>query len=486
LGRILSAASSDNSCNRRRPGLAIGDGFPGVLDAAHVGAPWAFEHLYADLAPVVGGYLRVQGAAEPEDVTSEVFLAVFTGIGSFNGTETEFRFWVFTIAHRKLIDERRRLARRRWSPAGDLAAFDQTGDLLADRRDVLVLRVVGDLTRRIGCSRRRQVHRGGESSSVESPELASPTIGERRRTPVSHWGDHISEMPTQRLLDDASVEAVIEGRPVPSDLYALASVVSVLRETARHPVRPSHELAEFMARGGCGGIRRQPSTRWHVAASRLAGMSLRFKLAAGVAAGLTGLTGAAAAAGEMPDAVQASVETAVETAVPSVDVAVETAVDSVEAAVEFVTPIEFPDERVTSKGNVDQATKVDDNLTAPVGVVSPPPYPVDGALSGLIVSPLPSASAMPEPSPDPEPVVVPTDPPTPPPPDPSATPAPEPTPTPTPSPSPEETPTEPPPPPDPLPPADAQAAAGGDTASDPVLTGDSQLAPSSDPVITAQ
>jgi hypothetical protein len=303
---------------------------------------------------------------------------------------------------------------------------------------------------------------------------------------VSHWGDHLGEMPTQRLLDDASVEAVIEGRLVPSDLYALASVVSVLRETARQPVRPSHELAAFMARGGCGGIRRQPSTRWHVAASRLAGMSLRIKLAAGVAAGLTGLTGAAAAAGEMPDAVQASVETAVETAVPSVDVAVETAVDSVEAAVEFVTPIEFPDERVTSKGNVDQATKVDDNLTAPVSVVSPPPYPVDGALSGLIISPLPSASAMPEPSPDPEPVVVPTDPPTPPPPDPSATPAPEPTPTPTPSPPPEETPTEPPPPPDPVLPADTQAAAGGDTASDPVLTGDSQLAPSSDPVITDQ
>jgi RNA polymerase sigma factor (sigma-70 family) len=167
LGRILSAATSDNSCNGRRPGLAIGDGFPGVLDAAHVGAPWAFERLYADLAPVVGGYLRVQGAAEPDDVTSEVFLGVFTGIGSFNGTETEFRFWVFRIAHRKLIDERRRLARRRWSPAGDHAVLDQTGgdveahaldvlggkrvvqwcaDLSADQRDVLVLRVVGDLT----------------------------------------------------------------------------------------------------------------------------------------------------------------------------------------------------------------------------------------------------------------------------------------------------------------------------------------------------
>jgi hypothetical protein len=39
-----------------------GDGFPSILDAARTGVPWAFERLYADLAPVVAGYLRVQGA----------------------------------------------------------------------------------------------------------------------------------------------------------------------------------------------------------------------------------------------------------------------------------------------------------------------------------------------------------------------------------------------------------------------------------------
>ncbi len=109
----------------------------------------------------------MQGAAEPEDLTSDVFLGVFTGIDSFEGSETQFRSWVFTIAHRRLVDERRRLARRRWSPAGDLAdleltggdvesdAFDVLGSqrvvewcagLSADQRDVLVLRVVGDMT----------------------------------------------------------------------------------------------------------------------------------------------------------------------------------------------------------------------------------------------------------------------------------------------------------------------------------------------------
>lgn len=152
---------------RGRPELTIGDGFPGVLDAARAGAPWAFERLYSDLAPPVAGYLRLQGATEPDDVTSEVFLGVFTGLKSFAGTEAQFRSWVFTIAHRKLIDERRRLIRRRWSPSGDLSVLDQTGgdvevdafdvlgsqrvvewcaNLSADQREVLVLRVIGDLT----------------------------------------------------------------------------------------------------------------------------------------------------------------------------------------------------------------------------------------------------------------------------------------------------------------------------------------------------
>src|SRR3954447_23970125 len=50
------------------------------------------------LSPAVLGYLRVQGAADPEDLTNEVFLSVLRGIGSFNGTEPQLRSWIFTIA----------------------------------------------------------------------------------------------------------------------------------------------------------------------------------------------------------------------------------------------------------------------------------------------------------------------------------------------------------------------------------------------------
>src|SRR5215210_8399760 len=91
-----------------RTGLAFDD----VLAAAQAGAAWAFEVLYRDLSPVVTGYLRLHGAAEPDDLASETFLGVFTGLAAFHGDEAALRSWVFTIAHRRLIDDWRRRSRR--------------------------------------------------------------------------------------------------------------------------------------------------------------------------------------------------------------------------------------------------------------------------------------------------------------------------------------------------------------------------------------
>lgn len=259
---------------------------------------------------------------------------------------------------------------------------------------------------------------------------------------MSHPSDGLGEMPTQRLLDDASVEAVLAGRLVPSELEELASAVGVLRETARRPVRPSFELTEFMASGGLTSVRQQRPTRWHTASSKLAGMSLRIKLSVGVAAGLTGLTGAAAAAGELPDAVQASVEIAVETAVDTAAGSVEVAAAGVEEAVEFVTQTEFPHGRVSSKV-IEQPGKPD-GPSEPTDAASSLPYAVDVEVPPAIASPTPIPSpAVPV---VPPPVLEPTGEPTPPPP-PESTPTPEPAPSPTATPTPEPTPSEPPPPP---------------------------------------
>jgi RNA polymerase sigma-70 factor (ECF subfamily) len=141
--------------------------FDAVLDAARSGAAWGFESLYRSLAARVCGYLRVRGAPEPEELTSEVFLRVFDRLDRFNGEEAQFRSWVFTIAHHLLIDDRRRRdARPRTAPllvavesiAGgdgeadalrhlDLRDVQATlGALPEDQRDVLMLRVVADQT----------------------------------------------------------------------------------------------------------------------------------------------------------------------------------------------------------------------------------------------------------------------------------------------------------------------------------------------------
>jgi RNA polymerase sigma-70 factor (ECF subfamily) len=87
--------------------MAFGEQFQSVLTAAQADAPWAYERLYRALSPSVCGYLRMQGAADPEDLTSEVFLGAFRALATFSGDEDRFRSWVFTIAHRRLTDARR-------------------------------------------------------------------------------------------------------------------------------------------------------------------------------------------------------------------------------------------------------------------------------------------------------------------------------------------------------------------------------------------
>jgi RNA polymerase sigma factor (sigma-70 family) len=145
----------------------FGGRFEEILAAAQRDEPWALEEIYRALGPVVTGYLRTQGAAEPEDLTSEVFVGVLRNLPSFQGDEAAFRSWVFMIAHRRLLDEHRR-RRRRPPPepldaAPDVAGLDDVEDsvtrvlgvdevrtlcqrLRPEQRDVLLLRLVGGLT----------------------------------------------------------------------------------------------------------------------------------------------------------------------------------------------------------------------------------------------------------------------------------------------------------------------------------------------------
>ena len=146
----------------------FGDGFERVLAAARRGDEAAWTRLYLDLAPVLTGYLAGQGCTSPEDITSETLLQVVRDLHRFDGEESSFRSWVFTIAHHRMIDEVRRVKARpadateeeqldRHAPSHTFedAAVANLGPaeleyLLAattpDQRDVMLLRYVADLT----------------------------------------------------------------------------------------------------------------------------------------------------------------------------------------------------------------------------------------------------------------------------------------------------------------------------------------------------
>lgn len=146
----------------------MGEGFDTQLLAARVGAEWAWRAIYAEVAPDVLRYARASHASDPDDLVGEVFLRAVRGIEGFEGDERAFRAWVFTLARNLVIDGRRREARRRTDPVNDetLVTIGPIGDaegdamraiaedrvrrvlheLTADQRDVLLLRILADLS----------------------------------------------------------------------------------------------------------------------------------------------------------------------------------------------------------------------------------------------------------------------------------------------------------------------------------------------------
>ena len=146
-----------------------GEQFAGIIDAARAGSDWAWADIYDGLAPVVLGYLRGRGGPDPEDLLGETFLHAVRNVRTFEGDERAFRAWLLSIAHRRLVDHFRYRGRRPVLPAtqeelttlagatGDVAdeiversavheVLVALKELSPDQQDVLVLRLVGDLS----------------------------------------------------------------------------------------------------------------------------------------------------------------------------------------------------------------------------------------------------------------------------------------------------------------------------------------------------
>ena len=93
-------------------GVEVSESFDVVLVAARHEAEWAWRVLYEKTAPGIRSYLSFRGAEDPDGLVGDVFLAAARGIGSFEGEEKNFRSWLYSIAHARLVDERRKRERR--------------------------------------------------------------------------------------------------------------------------------------------------------------------------------------------------------------------------------------------------------------------------------------------------------------------------------------------------------------------------------------
>jgi RNA polymerase sigma factor (sigma-70 family) len=138
-----------------------------LVRSAQRGESWALTAVWHRYSPAVMAYLRGRGVADAEDMTSEVFLQVFRRIDRFRGDEADLRTFVFSVAHARYVDDRRRVARRGVDAEyiaedHDSVAASAEADALTalatervkaliealspDQRDVLLLRIVADLS----------------------------------------------------------------------------------------------------------------------------------------------------------------------------------------------------------------------------------------------------------------------------------------------------------------------------------------------------
>ena len=134
-----------------------------AFDAARAGQRDALADLWRTHQAPLLRYLRARRTASPDDVASQVWIDVARSIERFEGGPDDFRRWLFTIAHRRSVDEVRRAVRRADMPAvhvdhavgADIEhdrmdalerAIEMVSSLPVDQAEAVMLRVVNDLS----------------------------------------------------------------------------------------------------------------------------------------------------------------------------------------------------------------------------------------------------------------------------------------------------------------------------------------------------
>ncbi len=148
--------------------MTLGHSFESVMEAAKLGADWAWAVLYGEIAGPVTGFFRSRGVADPEEAAGDVFFELARGLMSFEGNEDSFYTFVFVIAYKRLLVENRYSNRKLRTVLAD-RVLDRLHDdaevmgviaehqvpeevrlaleiLTPEQRDVLSLRIVGGLS----------------------------------------------------------------------------------------------------------------------------------------------------------------------------------------------------------------------------------------------------------------------------------------------------------------------------------------------------
>jgi hypothetical protein len=139
--------------------------------------------------------------------------------------------------------------------------------------------------------------------------------------------DHDVQMPTTPLLDDDTIDALVEGRPVPDQHAPLAAFASLVRAAGQGPPpRPGLELARLLRSGVAGpgdhttaigtiaatAAHRRARRRHLVAKVASAGIAAKIALGVTAAAAVVG----AGAGGLLPDPADRVVQNAIEVVTP--------------------------------------------------------------------------------------------------------------------------------------------------------------------------
>lgn len=137
--------------------IGLPDRFETVLAAAQMGLEWPVAALCREFHPKVLRYLRAHLPDRAEDLASETWSDIASGLPTFEGDETSFRRWVFAAARHRMVE-----AREKSGSARSTLVSEQDDGVSAERRavdaalariralppqqaDVLLLRALGDL-----------------------------------------------------------------------------------------------------------------------------------------------------------------------------------------------------------------------------------------------------------------------------------------------------------------------------------------------------